>query len=199
MTRRTAVGTVVGTAGLAAAEYVLSKSLPIVKAALPVQRPKNNILLISFDIWLQKTCRCTARPFTHPSWMPSPTSTVFSRFYSGSTTTPSIATMLTGLLSESKVYQYGGGRRHAKCSCPSSCALADMPRGRSFPTRMRTSWQWTCEGDLTFCPSRSFIRVISLCFGMPRARCTSIPELAAARSSTSVSMSGGTLLATYFG
>ena len=39
--------TVVGTAGLAAAEYVLSKSLPIA-AALPVQRPKN-ILLISFD------------------------------------------------------------------------------------------------------------------------------------------------------
>jgi len=49
-------------------------------------------------------------------------STVFSRFYSGSTfTTPSIATMLTGLYpSESKVYQLQGrlSAEHAKSSLP---------------------------------------------------------------------------------
>jgi arylsulfatase A-like enzyme len=124
MTRRTAVVTVVGTAGLAAAEYVLSKSLPIVRAALPVQRPKHNILLISFDALAAEDMSLYGGARSTTPFMDAfaGKSTVFSRFYSGSTfTTPSIATMLTGLYpSESKVYQLQGrlSAEHAKCSLP---------------------------------------------------------------------------------
>ncbi len=49
MTRRTAIATVVGTVGLVATEFALSKTVPVVKAALVPQRPKSNILLITFD------------------------------------------------------------------------------------------------------------------------------------------------------
>jgi arylsulfatase A-like enzyme len=112
MTRRTAMVTVAGTAGLAAAEYILSKRLPIVQAALPRQRPKNNILLISFDALAAEDMSLYGgrRPTTPLIDAFAGKSTVFTRFYSGSTfTTPSVATMLTGLYpSESKVYQLQG-------------------------------------------------------------------------------------------
>ena len=49
LTRRTAIATVAGAAGLVVAEYALSKSTTLVKAALPSDRPKSNILLITFD------------------------------------------------------------------------------------------------------------------------------------------------------
>jgi arylsulfatase A-like enzyme len=115
MTRRTAIVTVAGTAGLVAAEYVLSKRLPVVKAALPVQRPKNNILLISFDALAAEDMSLYGgvRPTTPFIDAFAAKSTVFSRFYSGSTfTTPSVATMLTGLYpSETRVYQLQGRLR----------------------------------------------------------------------------------------
>ena len=115
MTRRTAIVTVAGTAGLVAAEYVLSKRLPIVKAALPVQRPKKNILLISFDALAAEDMSLYGgvRPTTPFIDAFAGKSTVFSRFYSGSTfTTPSIAAMLTGLYpSETRVYQLQGRLR----------------------------------------------------------------------------------------
>jgi arylsulfatase A-like enzyme len=124
MTRRTAMVTVAGTAGLAVAEYVLSKRLPIVKAALPAQRPKNNILLISFDALAAEDMSLYggSRPTTPFIDDFAARSTVFTRFYSGSTfTTPSVATMLTGLYpSESKVYQLQGrlSAENAKNSLP---------------------------------------------------------------------------------
>jgi len=124
MTRRTAMVTVVGTAGLVLAEYALSKRLPTVKAALPVQRPKNNILLISFDALSAEDMSLYGgvRPTTPFIDAFASRSTVFSRFYSSSTfTTPSIATMLTGLYpSESRVYQLQGrlSTEDAKNSLP---------------------------------------------------------------------------------
>lgn len=124
VTRRTAMVTVAGTAGLVLAEYALSKRLPTVKAALPLQRPKNNILLISFDALSAEEMSLygSVRPTTPFIDAFASRSTVFSRFYSTSTfTTPSVATMLTGLYpSESKIYQLQGrlSAEDAKNSLP---------------------------------------------------------------------------------
>ena len=112
MTRRTALATVVGAAGVVATEYALSKRLSTVKAALPTLRPKKNILLISFDALAAEDMSLYGRglPTTPNIDAFARKSTVFTRFFSASTfTTPSIATMLTGLYpSESLVYQLQG-------------------------------------------------------------------------------------------
>ena len=49
VTRRTAIATVVGAAGLVATEFAISRTAPIVKAALAPLRPKSNVILITFD------------------------------------------------------------------------------------------------------------------------------------------------------
>ena len=56
MTRRTALATVAGTAALVVTEYVLSKSMPAVRAAFTAPRPKSNFLLITFDALTPRTC-----------------------------------------------------------------------------------------------------------------------------------------------
>ena len=112
MTRRTAIATVVGTAALVATEYVLSKTSPVVKAALAPQRPKSNILLITFDALSAEDMSLYGYrlPTTPNIDAFARKATVFTNFYSASTfTTPSVATMLTGVYpSERRVYQLQG-------------------------------------------------------------------------------------------
>ncbi len=112
MTRRTALATVVGAAGLVATEFALSKTVPIVKAALAPQRPKSNVLLITFDALAAEDMSTYGYrlPTTPNIDAFARNATVFKNFYSASTfTTPSIATMLTGVYpSEHRVYQIIG-------------------------------------------------------------------------------------------
>ena len=112
MTRRTAIATVAGTVALVATEFALSKTVPGVKAALVAQRPKSNMLLITFDALCAEDMSLYgyALPTTPNIDAFARKATVFKNFYSASTfTTPSIATMLTGTYpSENHVYQLTG-------------------------------------------------------------------------------------------
>jgi len=113
MTRRAALATVAGTVGLVATEFALSKTAPVVEAALSsAPRPKNNFLLISFDALSAEDMSLYGYPLpTTPNIEAfARNSTIFQNFYSASTfTTPSIATMLTGVYpSEHMVYQLRG-------------------------------------------------------------------------------------------
>jgi arylsulfatase A-like enzyme len=112
VTRRTAVATVVGTAGLIATEYAFSRRFPTVQAAQSPQRPKPNILLISFDALSAEDMSLYGRtlPTTPNIDAFARKSTVFTNFYSAYTfTTPCIATMMTGLYpSETGVFQIQG-------------------------------------------------------------------------------------------
>ena len=112
MTRRTAIATVAGAAGLVATEFALSKTAPVVKAALVPQRPKSNYLLITFDALAAEDMSVYGYrlPTTPNIDAFARNATVFKNFYSASTfTTPSIATMLTGVYpSEHYVYQLIG-------------------------------------------------------------------------------------------
>jgi hypothetical protein len=109
MTRRTAIAAVAGTAALVATEFVLAKASPVVRAALAPQRPKSNILLITFDALSAEDMSLYGYklPTTPNIDAFASKSTVFNSFYSASTfTTPCVATMLTGMYpSETKVYQ----------------------------------------------------------------------------------------------
>ena len=120
MTRRAAVATIVGTAALVATEFALSKTAPSVKAALAPQRPKNNLLLITFDALSAEDISLYGyRLQTTPNIDAfARKATVFTNFYSASTyTTPSVATMLTGLYpSENRVYQMQGNVRAEKAA-----------------------------------------------------------------------------------
>jgi arylsulfatase A-like enzyme len=119
MTRRTALVTVAGAAGLVATEYALSKStLSTVKAALPAQRPKSNFVLITFDALAAEDMSLYGRalPTTPNIDAFSRQATVFTKYFSACTfTTPCIATMMTGLYpSETGVYQIQGRLRRVK-------------------------------------------------------------------------------------
>ncbi len=112
MTRRTAIATVVGTAALVTTEFVLAKTKPTLSTARAPERPKRNILMISFDALSAEDMSLYGYrlPTTPNIDAFARKSTVFANFYSASTfTTPSVATMLTGLFpSESYVYQLRG-------------------------------------------------------------------------------------------
>ena len=122
MTRRTALVTIAGAAGLAATEYGVSKRLSPVNAALVPQRPKSNFLLISFDALSAEDMSLYgyALPTTPNIDAFARKATVFTNFFSASTfTTPAIATILTGLYpSESRVYHLEGrlGSEHRERS-----------------------------------------------------------------------------------
>ena len=87
ITRRTAVATVVGTAGLVATEYAFSRRFPTVQAAQSPQRPKPNILLISFDALSAEDMSLYGRtlPTTPNIDAFARKSTVFTNFYSACT------------------------------------------------------------------------------------------------------------------
>ena len=130
MTRRTAIATVAGTAALVATEYALARSIPKVKAALVPQRPKSNMLLITFDALSAEDMSLYGYklPTTPNLDAFARKATVFTNFYSACTfTTPSVATMLTGAYpSESHVYQLQGHVRGEFA-------------GKSFPLAMRSA------------------------------------------------------------
>lgn len=117
MTRRAAITTVVGAAAVVTTEFLLSKRLPTVKAALVPQRPKSNFLLITFDALDAEDMSLYGRglPTTPNIDSFARKGTVFTNFYSGSTfTTPSVATIMTGLYpSESHVYHREAGQLSA--------------------------------------------------------------------------------------
>ena len=134
MSRRTAIATVAGAAALAGTEFAMGSTARTVKAALATPRPKSNFLLITFD------ALCAEDLSLYGSHLPtSPNidafarkATVFSNYYSASTfTTPSVATMLTGVYpSESHVHQLQGRVRAAVA-------------GRTLPHAMRAGGYYT--------------------------------------------------------
>jgi arylsulfatase A-like enzyme len=115
MTRRTAIATVGGTAALIATEFVIGKSGRVAMSGLPAQRPDSNILLITFDALSAEDMSVYGNKLLTTPNIDAFASkgTVFTNFYSASTfTTPSIATMMTGVYpSESHVHQLQGRPR----------------------------------------------------------------------------------------
>ena len=130
MTRRTAIATVAGTAALVATEFALGKRFSAVKTALGPQRPKSNILLITFDALSAEDMSLYGYklPTTPNIDAFARKGTVFTNFYSASTfTTPSVATMVTGVYpSECGVYQLQGQVRAENA-------------GKSLPHAMRAA------------------------------------------------------------
>jgi arylsulfatase A-like enzyme len=112
MTRRTAIATIAGTAGLVATEFALSKKTSVVKAALRAERPKSNVLLITFDALSAEDMSVYGYrlPTTPNIDAFAGTASVFTNFYSTSTfTTPGIASLLTGTYpSQNRVYHIVG-------------------------------------------------------------------------------------------
>jgi arylsulfatase A-like enzyme len=130
-TRRTAMATGLGAAALVVTEFAMGKTAPAaVRAAAVSPRPKPNILLITFDALSAEDMSLYGYrlPTTPNIDAFARQSTVFTNFYSGSTfTTPSVATILTGLYpSESHVYQLPG-------------RLPDANGGKSLPHLMRAA------------------------------------------------------------
>ena len=112
MTRAMALATLVATAALAATEFALSEPAHTMGATSVSQRPKSNIMLISFDAFSAEEMSLYGYkvPTTPNIDEFARHATVFTNFYSGSTsTTPCIGVMLTGAYpSESKVYGLAG-------------------------------------------------------------------------------------------
>ena len=134
MTRRTALATVAGAAALAATEFALGRKTAIVRAALPAKRPTTNFLLITFDALDAEDMSLYGRklPTTPNLDAFASKATVFTNFYSASTfTTPSIATMLTGIYpSQTHVHQLQGRIREGE----SDKSLPHVMRAAGYAT-----------------------------------------------------------------
>jgi arylsulfatase A-like enzyme len=130
MTRRTAIATGIGTAALVATEFALGKTSQTVRAGPVLQRPKSNIMLITFDALSAEDMSLYGYrlPTTPHIDAFARTGTVFTNFFSASTfTTPSVTAILTGLHpSESHVYQLQGRVRNPNA-------------GRTLPHLMRAA------------------------------------------------------------
>jgi arylsulfatase A-like enzyme len=115
MTRRIVVATGIATVALVVLEFAFSKTTPSVKAAIPGQHPKSNILLITFDALDAEDMSLYGRnlPTTPNIDAFARRGTVFQNFFSASTfTTSSVASMLTGTFpSDNSVYQLEGRLR----------------------------------------------------------------------------------------
>jgi arylsulfatase A-like enzyme len=129
-TRRTALATVGGAAAVVIAEYALSKTLPGAATAVASQRPKTNVLLITFDALNAEDMSLYGRrlPTTPNIDAFAEKATVFTNFYSACTfTTSCVASMMTGLYpSETQVYQLQGRVRPRQTA-------------NSLPARMRSA------------------------------------------------------------
>ena len=175
MTRRTAIAAVAGTAALVATELVLAKASPVIRAALAPQRPKSNILLITFDALSAEDMSLYGYklPTTPNIGAFARKSTVFNSFYSASTfTTPCVATMLTGMYprrvrsTNSKLIC---GQRTPVAACRSRCGMAAMLPARSSLTHTPTIWDNTLRTISISCPNRlSRMAVSSICGTQPR-------------------------------
>jgi arylsulfatase A-like enzyme len=119
-TLRIALAVVVAVAALMGLEYYSGQSSRSVKAATVSERPKMNVLLITFDALSAEDMSLYGyRLPTTPNLDGfARNATVFSNFYSTSTfTTPTITTMLTGgYPSETGVYQLQGKIRAAQAT-----------------------------------------------------------------------------------
>lgn len=112
VSRRMALATFAGTGALVATEFALGRKASIVRAALVPDRPKSNILLITFDALSAEDlslygCKLPTTPNIDAF---ARRASVLANYYATSTfTTPCITTMLTGLYpSESHVYHLQG-------------------------------------------------------------------------------------------
>ena len=112
MTRRTVLATVGCAAAAVVTEYALSKTVPGAATILASQRPRTNLLLITFDALNAEDMSLYGRPLpTTPNIDAfAEKATVFTNFYSACTfTTSCVASMMTGLYpSETLVYQLQG-------------------------------------------------------------------------------------------
>jgi hypothetical protein len=129
-TRRTAISAAIGAAALVATGFALETTPAAKAAALIPQRPKPNILLITFDALSAEDMSLYGYrlPTTPNIDAFAGKSTTFTNFYSASTfTTPSVATMLTGFHpSETHVHQLQGRLRGG---CEEGPAAPDARRG----------------------------------------------------------------------
>jgi arylsulfatase A-like enzyme len=111
-TRRIAILTAVAVVALTATEFAFARSSRTVTAATVTQRPKSNIVLVTFDAFTAEEMSVYgyARPTTPNLDAFAKQSTVFTNFYSASTfTTPCIGVILTGAYpSESHIYGLAG-------------------------------------------------------------------------------------------
>jgi arylsulfatase A-like enzyme len=162
MTRRTALATVAGTAALVTTEFILSKSAPTVRAAVATTRPKSNVLLITFDALSAEDMSLYGYrlPTTPNIDAFARKSTVFTNFYSASTfTTPSVATMLTGLFpSESYVYQLRGRvrPRDIENSLPYQMRAGGYATGAFFSNPFAYYFGKSIENQYDFLPEPVF-------------------------------------------
>ena len=135
MPRRMAIATLVALCALVAAEFAISKTTAHARAPLVSQRPKSNFLLITFDALNAEDMSVYGNKLaTTPNIDAfAQKATVFTNFYSASTfTTPSIATMLTGIYpSQSGVHQLQGRVRaqHAQQNLPHVMRAAGYATG----------------------------------------------------------------------
>ena len=111
-TRRTAILTAIVAVALIVAEFAFARSSRTVTAATITQKPRSNILLVTFDALTAEEMSVYGytRPTTPNLDAFAKQSTVFTNFYSASTfTTPCIGIILTGAYpSESHIYGLAG-------------------------------------------------------------------------------------------
>lgn len=163
MTRRTAIATVVGTAALVATEFTLTKRASSVKAALLPQRPKPNILLITFDALSAEDMSLYGYrlPTTPNIDAFARQGTVFTNFYSAATyTTPSVATILTGIYpSENHIHQMQGQlRADAKKTLPSAMRSAGYATAAFFSNPNAYYLSQSLKNGYDFLPEPTFQR-----------------------------------------
>jgi arylsulfatase A-like enzyme len=112
--RSIAIGTVAAAFVLAITEFAFARATNTVRAADVAQRPKSNVVLVTFDAFTAEEMSLYGYrlPTTPNLDAFAKQGTVFTNFYAASTfTTPCIGVMLTGAYpSESHIYGHLGGR-----------------------------------------------------------------------------------------
>lgn len=161
MTRRTALATAVGTAAVVSTEYLLNKQLPSIRAAFPPQRPRTNLLLITFDALSAEDMSLYGYklPTTPNIDAFASKATVFTNFYSASTfTTPCIAALLTGVYpSETLVYQLQGRvRAQGIASLPRALKAAGYSTGAFLSNSFAYYFAKSLEDDFDSLPEPIF-------------------------------------------
>jgi arylsulfatase A-like enzyme len=110
--RRVAMGTVASAVALVILEFALVRMTSPIEGSIVSQRPKSNVLLITFDALTAEDMSLYGYglPTTPNIDAFARTATVFRNFYSGSSfTTPCMATMITGMYpSQTRVHQLHG-------------------------------------------------------------------------------------------
>ena len=162
MTRRTAMVTVAGAAGMAAAEFAIAQALRSTGGVLGSHQPKANIVLITFDALCAEDMSLYGYklPTTPNIDAFASKSTVFTNFYSACTfTTPCIAAILTGgYPSESLVYQLQGHVRgqRADNTLPRSMRAAGFATGAFLSNPFAYYFTRDLKSDYSILPETIF-------------------------------------------